>query len=174
MTFSNTQLMPEQLPQVSDLKMTGLHRNYLTVELMGWSILWIIFGLVVMINIFFLSDEWPVWLPFLLIGLWLAIVLVSATLTILGFKKKKYALRQKDIVYQKGLIWRKFSVLPFNRVQHAEVHQGPIERLFQLGQLKIFTAGGASSDLSISGLELEKAQAIKQFILQKTVLDEEE
>ena len=45
---------------------------------------------------------------------------------------------------------------------------------FNLAELKVFTAGGASSDLSISGLSPETAARIKDFIVIKTGIDEEE
>ena len=89
-------------------------------------------------------------------------------------EKKKYALRERDIIYQSGLLWRRYTVLPFNRVQHAEVQQGPVERLFELSKLKIYTAGGSGSDMIISGLPLDRAQNIKHFILHQTSGDEEE
>ena len=103
-----------------------------------------------------------------------ALIIFSFVTTIFGFKRKKYALREKDIIYQAGLFWRNYTVLPFSRIQHVEVHQGPIERIFDLGKLKVYTAGGSSSDLAISGLAMDTAQSIKHFILNKSNSDEEE
>ena len=174
MTFLNEQVEIEDIPQVQNLEYKGLHRNYLTVELLGISILWIVIGLAILMNIIFNSEIRGTIFPPLLFGFWILLVATTSFVVVKGFKRKKYALRERDIVYQQGLIWRKFVVLPFNRVQHAEVHQGPIERIFDLGKLKVYTAGGSSSDLTISGLEVKKAQSLKHFILQKTVMDEEE
>ena len=116
----------------------------------------------------------PNWAVFALLFFLVFLVVASFALTYIAFKKKKYALREKDIIYQSGYFWRKFTVLPFSRVQHAEVQQGPIERLFELSRLKIYTAGGSSSDLSIAGLPLNTAQNIKHYILHQSALDEEE
>ena len=74
----------------------------------------------------------------------------------------------------RGLIWYSSTVIPFNRVQHCEISQGPIERLFKLSELKIFTAGGASSDMSVPGLNPETAHRLKEYIVIKTGMDEEE
>ena len=91
-----------------------------------------------------------------------------------GYFQMSYALREKDIFYKKGLIFRKSTVIPFNRIQHCEVNHGPIDRFFGLASLKIFTAGGVSSDLSIPGLSESKAHSLKDYIVGKTGLDEEE
>ena len=52
--------------------------------------------------------------------------------------------------------------------------QGPIERLFGLSNLHVFTAGGSSSDISIPGLTQVEANRIKEYILGKTVNTDEE
>jgi len=85
-----------------------------------------------------------------------------------------YALREKDIVFKEGYLWRSVTVVPFNRIQHAEVEQGPFDRLFDLSKIKIYTAGGSSSDLQIPGLRPTESESIKFFILNKTGSDEEE
>lgn len=78
------------------------------------------------------------------------------------------ALREKDIIFTQGLFWRQSTLLPFNRVQHIEIHRNPIERKLGLSCLRIFTAGGSGVDLHIRGLENERAEKIKQFILEKS------
>ena len=96
---------------------------------------------------------------------------INITITILGFKKKQYALRQRDIIYTKGLIWSMRTTVPFNRIQHAELKQGPIERIYKINSLKLFTAGGQSSDLVIPGLPDKEALSMKDFVLKKTEED---
>lgn len=89
------------------------------------------------------------------------------------FASKSYALREKDIVYKSGWLWQHVTTVPFNRVQHVSIDQGPIERNFNLSKLKIFTAGGSASDITIPGLRPETADYLKEFIVKKTQ-DEEE
>jgi len=173
-TFSNDQVPSHQLPSVRDLDLESLDKRYLTAELIGASIFWILFGGSGLVFIYFNLWEAPEWLSLVLMSLLLLVILFSFITTIFGFKRKKYALREKDIIYQAGLFWRTFTILPFSRIQHVEVHQGPIDRIFDLGKLKVYTAGGSSSDLSISGLAIDKAHSIKHFILDKSTRDEEE
>ena len=85
-----------------------------------------------------------------------------------------YALRQRDVVYKSGMWFRSTIIVPFNRVQHCEINQGPIDRYFGLSELSLFTAGGSSSDLNINGLSQETAAKLKHFITNQVAQDEEE
>ena len=174
MIFSNEQIDTDHLPSIQQLTYKTLHKDYLTVELISSAIFFglLLIGAVIIIG-FNLLDL-PIWVRVTASIMVILLIFLSVWHTYAAFSRKKYALREKDIIYQEGLIWRKAIAIPFNRVQHAELQQGPIERLFKLSKLNIFTAGGSSSDLTISGLHQTEANRIKQYILQQTVLDEEE
>ena len=171
--FSNDQIDIARLPKVEHLDMVGLDKRYLTAEIIALSTL---FGELILVAsiVFVVADDRPPLVSWLVwAGIFIAIA-CSFTLLVLGFRKKKYALRENDIVYQSGLLWRNYTVLPFDRIQHVEVQQGPIDRLFELGKLKIYTAGGSSSDMSIAGLPFTRANRMRHFILKRTDFDEEE
>lgn len=174
MKFSNEQIDIDELPSIEEIDYLGLDKNYLTVDLISLSIFWIIFGSIAFVFIFLNPLNFPLWLKGIISAILLLLILLSFSVVIFGFRRKKYALRARDVVYQSGLFWRRLTVLPFNRVQHAEVEQGPIERLFNLSKIKIYTAGGASSDLTIGGISPERAQSMKFYILRQTSTDEEE
>ena len=59
-------------------------------------------------------------------------------------------------------------------MQHCEITEGPIQKMFELASIKIFTAGGSSSDLAIPGLHREEAYKLKEFITRNIASDEEE
>jgi len=65
------------------------------------------------------------------------------------------------------VFFRSTTVIPFNRIQHAEVKQGPIERRFNLQRLEVYSAGGEGSDLYIPGLLGNRADQLKDFIIKK-------
>lgn len=171
--YSNVQIDTDILPSIQDIDFQALDKSYLKVEIIGITIIWLIIAGGVNTG-FFLSDVKPTWIPYLILGIFTILITFSYVVTIKGFYRKGYALRQLDIIYKEGLLWKKQSLVPFNRIQHAEVNQGPIERMFDLGELNIYTAGGSSSDLSIKGISKEKAMSIKHFLLSKTAMDEEE
>ena len=81
--------------------------------------------------------------------------------------RRGYAVRDKDIVYRHGVVWRSVKVVPFNRVQHATTGSGPVERKFGLAKLTVFTAGGSGGDLRIAGLGQELAERLRAAIVGK-------
>ncbi|WP_339649234.1 PH domain-containing protein [uncultured Salegentibacter sp.] len=83
-----------------------------------------------------------------------------------------YAVREKDIIYKRGFIFNKTTVIPFNRVQHASISRGIWDKLLGISSLNIFTAGGGASDISIPGLEPEMAVQLKEAIAVKISNDE--
>lgn len=83
------------------------------------------------------------------------------------YERAGYAIRSHDVVHKHGVWWRTVTTIPFNRMQHCEISQGPIQNLFGLATLRVFTAGGSSSDLSIEGLEHDEARKVKDFIAGK-------
>lgn len=180
MPFSNTQIDISTLPSTGAIDFKGLQKDYLTASMMKTLFIWIIICTVIisMIQINKMDDlgfesEIDPYLSYIYLAL-LFLALLNLAMTYFGFFKKGYAVREKDISYKQGLFWKSKTLIPFNRIQHSEVKQGPFERLFSLASLRVFTAGGSASDLSIKGLKLEEANHLKQFIIKKTSDDEEE
>jgi uncharacterized protein len=174
MHFTNQQIDTTTLPSIGDLDFKGLHKDYLLAELIFIAILMGVISIGVSGVLFVKSDEIPNWILILAITVLISLIALILSVTWFGFKRKMYALRNHDIIYKEGLLFRATTMIPFSRVQHVEVNQGPIERLFGLSTLNLYTAGGSSSDLSISGILLEEANRMKYFILNKTIEDEEE
>lgn len=179
MPFTNTQIEINSLPSISDIDYKNLDKDYLKASMIGTSFAWIVISVIVGFviqmnrsNNEFQEEVGPYIVYFVTALTFLA--MLSLLLTYLGFSKKGYAVRDKDISYKKGLLWKSKTLIPFNRIQHSEVKQGPFERMFGLASLRVFTAGGSASDLSINGLKQEEADRLKQFIIMKTSADEEE
>ncbi len=86
----------------------------------------------------------------------------------LSFHFMSYALREKDLSFRSGWLWKSMTTVPFNRVQHCDIKQGLLDRKFGLAKLTIYTAGGQSSDLMIPGLLPDTAEKLKAFILGTT------
>tara|TARA_R110001599_G_scaffold81639_2_gene220278 strand:- start:6854 stop:7390 length:537 start_codon:yes stop_codon:yes gene_type:complete len=169
--FENLSIDPNELPGLEEINFKPIDPNYLKVSLISSALLFIVLigGAIAIIEFSEIEEKMTGYLVSM--SAILVLAAVNITITILGFKKKKYALRQRDIIYTKGLIWSVRTTVPFNRIQHAELKQGPIERLYKINSLKLFTAGGQSSDLVIPGLPDKEALSMKDFVLKKTEED---
>ena len=163
------------LPRVSELAFQGLEKGYLNVMLLRLSIFSA--ALIIAMTILYIFqpvEELPGFAYVIFIIVAILYVLWRYVVIVKGFNNKAYALRNKDIVYKTGWLWKSMTTTPFTRVQHISIEQGPIERKWNLARLKLYTAGGSTSDLSIPGLDHSTAQELKEFIAQKTRLGEGE
>ena len=171
--FQNAQLSLEELPRVAEVDWQGRDNAYLRVDLIG---LWLfrLTALGMFLVYTFFQDDFPAPVRWGIAGFWVFLLLLTTGLRYFGFRIKGYAVRQHDLMYRKGLLFRSVTVVPFTRIQHSEVEQGVIERQFGLSSLSVFTAGGSQSDLVIPGLKLGDAERIRNFLSQKVAADEEE
>ncbi|WP_455282735.1 PH domain-containing protein [[Eubacterium] cellulosolvens] len=85
-----------------------------------------------------------------------------------------YLLSESDIVIEKGVWWKRKSIVPYNRVTNIDIFQGPISRHFELGKISIQTAGfsGGGSSGSAKAAEavilgIKNFEEIKNFILSR-------
>ena len=165
-SFSNSLLKIDDLPQWENIEYESLAKVAPWEPFFQWGIAFLVFLLVVS-GTFFVP-----FIPlFISLCALLTVLLLFAILQWHNFaahKVRGVALREKDIIFKKGLFWRRSTLLPFNKVQHIEIHRNPIERKLGLSSLKIYTAGGSGVDLQIRGLENARAEKIKQFILEKS------
>ena len=167
MLLQNSRVEVSSLPQIDDISMESLSPSYLRVSYLGTAIFFMIL-LVVLIGIrFFAEFLIPFWVEIAILTGWFLLFLLSLWHTYEDFQIQGFAIRERDLTYRSGVFFRSTTVIPFNRIQHAEVKQGPIERRFNLQRLEIYSAGGEGSDLYIPGLLGNRADQLKDFIIKK-------
>ncbi|WP_297092353.1 PH domain-containing protein [uncultured Draconibacterium sp.] len=165
--FTNAVILPENLPTLDSEQFNRLDKKYLSIIVIRLVLVFLIaFGGCIAFLI--LSEATP-GIPVKIavsafIVLWLAF---SIGITLLGFPRKGYLVRENDISFKKGILFYKETSVPFNRIQHVEVTQGVLAKAYKISTLKLFTAGGNSSDLSIPGLPKNQAQQLKDFLSEK-------
>ena len=172
--FENRVISFDDLPSLESIEYHELSKGYFYAKLIGVGIGLGWFTFVYFVLAYILRDEIPLWVrqtvPWILLVWWIfSLIRVYKT-----YKKKAFALRDRDVHYKTGWIWRRQTTLPYNRIQHCELSSGPIDRVFGLAEIHIYTAGGSNSDITIPGLEIDRAKRIKKMILSKISSDEEE
>lgn len=80
------------------------------------------------------------------------------------FRSWAYLAAEDELHIQHGVWTRIRTVVPYGRVQHIDVAQGPIERRFGVGRLIVHTAGTRSSTVALPGLEIGEAGRIRDVI----------
>ena len=101
-------------------------------------------------------------------AVWVPAVLVTAYLVFYlpmrRFAARGYSLAEERLRVVRGVLFHSDTVVPFGRVQHIDVDQGPLERGFGLATLTVHTAGSHNASVSLPGLAHEDALAMREDI----------
>ena len=173
MDFTNDVFDAGLLPKAEHVPLIPIERSYLTVIRIEWSIsaaILLIIAIALVLSIELLQG--PLWMS-IIFGGWLVLTATYFFVQQKGFYSKAYALRDKDLIFRSGWIVRKISTCPFNRIQHSSVNTGFFERRYGLATLALYTAGTNDADLRIPGLKEADAYAMKEWITQKIIHEEQ-
>ena len=72
-----------------------------------------------------------------------------------------------ELHIRRGLMVRVRTIVPFGRVQHIDVAQGPVERAFGVATLILHTAGTRGSAVSLPGVAAPEAERMRERIRAK-------
>ncbi len=64
----------------------------------------------------------------------------------------------------RGYLFYSDTIVPFGRIQHIDVDQGPLQRPYGLATLQVHTAGNHNSTISLPGLAHADALAMREAI----------
>lgn len=125
-----------------------------------WRVTRIIFMLIVilplcLVPLFF--DAMPIFyfvsIPVLLLYIICALIIYPY----LEYIQWAYLITNDRIEIKKGIFFRTHNIIPIGRIQHVNVYQGPIARMFGLSRVEIHTAGCV---FHIEGVDNETANEI--------------
>lgn len=158
--FSNLQVDVSSLPRYEEVELHRLAPKYVLKLHISTSISFLFFMIALWLAFSFIEELRDYWvlimLPIFLIFGW------SYFSNFQLMKRNGYALREKDIIFKRGYLFLKSTVVPFNRIQHVSVERNVMDKALNLATLKIFTAGGSGSDVNIPGLLPQTAFSLKE------------
>lgn len=93
------------------------------------------------------------------VGFALAIVLTIA-IPPLRYRRWRYEIRERDLFLARGSLFYVLTLVPFDRIQYVETHQGPLDLAFGLMQLVVYTAAGKAA--RIPGLAPDEAERLRE------------
>jgi membrane protein YdbS with pleckstrin-like domain len=99
---------------------------------------------------------------------------ISEAYSRLAYKNWKYELTPREIKLERGIIWKRYSTIPYERVQNVDISRGILARMIGFSTLDIQTAGyhysgrgGAVSEGHIPAVSVQKAEKIREFLIKK-------
>ncbi|MCK9568320.1 PH domain-containing protein [Candidatus Pacearchaeota archaeon] len=91
-----------------------------------------------------------------------------------AYKNWKYELTSREVKLEHGIIWKKYSAIPFERVQNIDICRGILARMLGFSTLNIQTAGyhmasqgGMVSEGYIPAVSVKEAENIREFLIKK-------
>ena len=163
--FTNETIDLENLPKYEDVALTPPNPKYWNVIVINLGIVLIILGAFLGLFIFLLDDKLPN--PIYPIVGYIFFAALLFFIYRLSFKKRGFALREKDIIYKNGVIAETTTIIPINRIQHVALDEGITSRSYGLATLQIYTAGGTTGHVHIAGIEVEKAKVMKELLVKR-------
>ncbi len=106
----------------------------------------------------------------------------------MAYNRWKYELTEFGVKIERGIIWKKYTSIPYERVQNIEISRGIIARIFGFSIVDIETAGQSGfgyhyypyrrgilfrrhrrymAEGHLPAVEIERAEEIRKFIAQK-------
>src|SRR4030042_554066 len=94
----------------------------------------------------------------------------------LSYKNYKYQIATEGVKIEKGVIWKHYITIPFERIQNVDIYRGILTRLLGLSELHIQTAGysagygmhgGWATEGSLPGLSANEAEALREELVTK-------
>jgi membrane protein YdbS with pleckstrin-like domain len=76
-----------------------------------------------------------------------------------------YRLDGKVLETRHGIWFRQLQLLPLPRLQHVDLHSGPIERSLGLASLLLHTAGTHEATIVIPGLDANEAVRLRDHLV---------
>ena len=166
--FENNVLRTDHLPQVHAEEFEKLplrYRNirWATCGLVALLVLSIFVALMVGVSVFE-PETMDLNLLVAPTALWVIVFGMWGLSEWFGFDRRGYLTRSRDLSYRAGWLFHSITTVPFNRIQHSEVTQGPVAKRFKICTLKLYTAGSSGANLQIPGLDEEVAKQLRQLI----------
>ena len=93
--------------------------------------------------------------------LWACVLAFGIWVGIKRFRSSAWRLDDDGFAYRRGRIFFRETRVPASRVQHLDLKHGPLERRWRLATLVIHTAGSKMSAVSVTGLDAEDAEALR-------------
>ena len=92
----------------------------------------------------------------------------------MAYNRFFYEFTDNNLRLERGIIWKRYSNVPYERVQNVDISRGIIARLCGFSSVNIQTAGysamgrrGISSEGYLPAVSPEEADEMREFLMKK-------
>jgi len=101
-------------------------------------------------------------------------IIVAEVYTSLAYKNWLYEFGEDHLKFENGIIWKKYSNIPYERVQNVDITRGIFARMLGFSSVNMQTAGYSysangvsSSEGYIPAVDMKEAEKIREFLMNK-------
>ena len=94
-----------------------------------------------------------------------ALTLMALLQPVLAYMTWRFAIDDELLIARYGILFREEKTIPISRLQHVDLRRGPVERMFSLATLVVFTAGTEGATFRVPGLSVSRARQMRDQIL---------
>ena len=152
--------------------MKQLHPNAVWLFFFNRLIGWIFFGGYIAIQLAYMVS--PETLLMWSIVFFIIIMIISFIVAKLTYRFYKYDLTENEYKAERGIIWKRYVSIPYERIQNVDIYRGVMDRVLGLSDLQIHTAGyGAAggrkrgSEGRLPGLDRQDAETIREELVKR-------
>lgn len=98
------------------------------------------------------------------------ILIVGEIYARMSYNRWLYEFTDDGLRLERGIIWKRYSNIPYERIQNVDIHRGVLARMLGFSALMIQTAGYSGQPHSegyIPALETNLAEQIRSHIMKK-------
>ncbi len=103
--------------------------------------------------------------------LWIALVIVlSEIYATMSYNRWFYEFNEDGLKLERGIIWKRYSNVPYERIQNVDITRGIIARMFGFSSVMIQTAGYSGQPYAegyIPAVDMTEAEQIRTFVMKK-------
>jgi putative membrane protein len=102
------------------------------------------------------------------------VIAVAEIYARLAYNNWQFEFTKDNLKLERGIIWKKYSNIPYERVQNIDIQRGIIARMCGFSSVNIQTAGYSFSSRGmpvsegyIPAVDMQRAEQIREFVIKK-------
>lgn len=105
-----------------------------------------------------------------IVGYVIFVIIASEIYARMSYNRWFYEFTDDGLKLERGIIWKRYSNVPYERIQNVDVHRGIIARMLGFSSLMIQTAGYSSQPFAegyIPAVEMNQAEQMRSWVMKK-------
>jgi len=140
-----------------------------------WGFGWLFFFVIFLLPTILLTKAGKislVWVPVIVFLICFIVIVIplSEIYARMAYKRWFYEFTNDSLKIEKGIVWKKYVTIPYERIQNVDIYRGIIARICGFSTVVIQTAGYSGVPMAegnIPAVDVKEAERIKNFLINK-------